>query len=64
MDSPAKLSTQGTHNEKSHKKPQKPQYNTIFVGNHYTQTNRNNINKTWNTAGFILLIGLLALGGG
>jgi hypothetical protein len=30
----------------------------------YTQTNTNNINKTWNTAGLILLICLLDLGGG
>jgi hypothetical protein len=44
MDSPAKLSTQGTHNEESHKN--KFQYNTIFVGRHYAQSNTNNINKT------------------
>ena len=25
----------------------KQNYNTIFLGYHYTQTNTNNINKTW-----------------
>jgi hypothetical protein len=44
MDSPAKLSTQGTQKEESHKT--KFQYNTIFIGSHYAQTNTNNINKT------------------
>jgi hypothetical protein len=52
MDSPAKLSTQGTQDEKKSKQKQKnkTQYNTLFVGCHYAQTNTNNINKTWHTA--------------
>ena len=61
MDNPAKLATQGTQDEKKRKQKQ---YNTIFVWSHYTQTNTNSINKTWNTAGLILLIYLLTLGGG
>jgi hypothetical protein len=48
MDSPAKLSNQGTQDEKSHKKKEKNKthYNTIVVGCHYAHTNTNNINKT------------------
>jgi hypothetical protein len=43
---------------KSHKKKRKNKahYNTIFVGCHYAQTKTNNINKTWSTAGLILLM--------
>ena len=42
MDSPEKkLATQDTQDEKKKKK-----YNTICVGYHYTQTNKNKVNKT------------------
>ena len=37
-DNPETLATQGTQDEEKH--------NTICGGNHYTQTNTNNINKT------------------
>ena len=39
MDNPEKVATYGTQEEEKH--------NTICVGHHYTQTNTNNINKTW-----------------
>jgi len=42
MDSPAKLATEGTQDEKSHKK----HYSIIFVGSQYMQANTHNINKT------------------
>ena len=38
MDNPEKLATQGTHYQENH--------NTICVGQHYTQTNTSNVNKT------------------
>ncbi len=37
MNNPEKLATQGTQNKEKHK--------TISVGNHYKQTNTNNVNK-------------------
>ena len=40
MDNPEKLATLGTQDEDKQNK------NTICVGNHYTQTNTNKINKT------------------
>jgi hypothetical protein len=48
MDSPAKLSNQGTQDDKKSQKKgkNKAHYNTIFVGCHYAQTKTNNINKT------------------
>jgi len=43
MDNPKKLATKGTQDEeKQHK---------IYVGHLYTQTNTNNVNKTWQTTG-------------
>ena len=39
MDSPEKLVKQATQYEEKH--------NTICVGHQYTQTNTNNVNKTW-----------------
>ena len=39
MDNPEKLKTQGTQD--------KQKLNTTCVGHHYTQTNTNNINKTY-----------------
>ena len=46
MDNPEKMATQGTQD-----KDKKKKHNTICVGHHYTQTNTNNINKTWATGG-------------
>ena len=43
MDNPEKLATLGTQDEDKQNK----KYNTICVGYHYTQTNKNNVNKTW-----------------
>ena len=40
MDDPEKLATLGTQDE------DKQKHNTICVGNHYAQTNTNNVNKT------------------
>ena len=37
-NNPEKLATKGTEDEQSK--------NTIYVGNHSTQTNTNNVNKT------------------
>ena len=37
-----KLATYGTQDEEKQNKN-----NTICVGHHYTQTNTNNVNKTW-----------------
>ena len=42
-NNPEKLAKQGTQDEKN--KQKKP--NTICVGRQYTQTNTNNVNKTW-----------------
>jgi hypothetical protein len=42
MDNPEKLATGYTR-----RKQTKQQHNTICVGYHYTQTNTNNVNKTW-----------------
>ena len=39
MDNPEKLAMQSTQWEEKH--------NTIFVWHQYTQTNTNNVNKTW-----------------
>jgi hypothetical protein len=43
MDNPEKLATYGTQDEGG--KTQKT--NTMCVGHHSTQTNTNNVNKTW-----------------
>ena len=40
MDNPDKMATYGTQDEERRN-------NTICVGHHYTQTNTNNVNKTW-----------------
>jgi len=43
IKNPEKLTTWGTQDqEKQNKK-----HNTICVGHHYSQTNTNNVNKTW-----------------
>ena len=39
IDNSEKRATSGTQDEKK-------QHNTIYVGDHYTQTNTNNVNKT------------------
>ena len=39
MDNPEKMATYGTQYEQKH--------NTICVGHQYTQTNTNNVYKTW-----------------
>ena len=44
MDSPEKLPTYSTRDEE---KQRKQKHNTISVGHYYTQTNTNNVNKTW-----------------
>jgi len=41
MDNPEKLATSGTQDEDKQNKN-----NTIYVGQHYTQTNTNNVSKT------------------
>ena len=41
MNNPETLATQGTKDENKHKKN-----NTICVGQHYSQANTNNVNKT------------------
>ena len=41
MDNPEKLATQDTQEETT-----KQTHNTICVGQHYTSTNTNNVNKT------------------
>jgi len=60
MDNPDKLATFGTHDTRWRQTKQK--HSTIYVGHHYTQTNTNNVNKTWTflqtTALFIYLIGV------
>jgi len=43
MDNPEKLATLDTQDEDK----QNVKHNTIYVGHHYTQTNTNNVNKTW-----------------
>ena len=57
MDNPDKLETYG--------KKSKTKNNTICVGHHYTQTNTNNIKKTWallqTTGGKVMIIGLCEL---
>jgi hypothetical protein len=40
MDNPETLSTLDTQDKRRYN-------NTIYVGHHYTQTNTNNVNKTW-----------------
>ena len=45
MDNPAKLAIHGT--QATRKSQTKQKHNTICVGHHYTQTNTNNVNKTW-----------------
>ena len=42
MDNQEKLATQGTRRRKS-----KQKHNIICVEHHYTQTNTNDVNKTW-----------------
>ena len=44
MDNPEKLATLGTQDTRRRKTKQK--HNTICVGHPYTQTNRNDVNKT------------------
>jgi hypothetical protein len=39
MDNPEKQATR--------RRKTKQNYNTICVGHHYTQTSKNNVNKTW-----------------
>jgi hypothetical protein len=39
MENPEKLATK--------RRKTKQKHNTICVGHHYTQANRNNLNKTW-----------------
>jgi hypothetical protein len=41
MDNPEKLATLGTQDK------QNKQHNTICVGHHSQQANKNNVNKTW-----------------
>jgi hypothetical protein len=43
MDNPEKLATYGI----TRRRKTKQKHNTICVGHHYVQTNRNNVNKTW-----------------
>ena len=43
MDTPEKLATLDTEDEKQ----QKNKKNTIYVEHHYAQANTNNVNKTW-----------------
>ena len=43
MDNPDKLATLGKEDEDKQNK----EYNTICVGHHNTQTNTNNVNRTW-----------------
>jgi hypothetical protein len=42
MDNPEKPATQGTQDEGKTKQ----KHNTIYIGHHYTQTNKSNMNKT------------------
>jgi hypothetical protein len=44
MDNPEKLATWGIQGTRRRQTKQK--HSTICVGHHYTQTNRNNVNKT------------------
>jgi len=58
MGNPEKLATLGIQDDDKQNK----KHNTICVGHHYTQTNTNNVNKTWallQTTGkqFLLFIG-------
>ena len=43
MDNPGKLAAQVTQDEEKENKT----HNTIYVRHHYTQTNTNNMKKTW-----------------
>ena len=43
MENAEKPATLGTQDEEN----TKHKHNTMFVGQRYTQTNTNNINKTW-----------------
>ena len=43
MDNPEKPGNIGD----TRRRPIKQKHNTICVGHHYTQTNTNNVNKTW-----------------
>jgi len=43
MDNPEKLDRKGY----SRRGQTNRKHNTICVGHHYTQTNTNNVNKTW-----------------
>ena len=51
MDNPWKLAIYTnvwyTRQRKTKQNKTKQKHNTICVGNHYTQTNKNNVNKTW-----------------
>ena len=57
MDNPENLATQGTQDLKTKKRQKlaaqgtqdedKKKHKTICVGHHYTQTNTNNVNKTY-----------------
>jgi len=40
-------STETDNIEYTRPRKTKQKYNTICVGHHYTQTNTNNVNKTW-----------------
>jgi hypothetical protein len=46
-DNPGKLATLGTQDTGRKKKKNPKKTNKICVGHHYTQTNTNNINKTY-----------------
>ena len=41
MDNPEKLATE------TRRRQAKQKHNTIYVGHHYTQTDTNNVNKTF-----------------
>jgi len=43
MRNPEKLETYGTQDENKTKQ----KHNTMGIGHHYAQTNKNNVNKTW-----------------
>ena len=44
MDNPEKLASYGTQDEE---KQTKQKHTTLCAGHHYTQTNINDVNKTW-----------------
>ena len=44
MDHPEKLATYSTQDE--NKQNKKHNTNIIYIGHHYAQTNKNNVNKT------------------